>query len=89
MKATFIGQDVEVKFETRPGPPSAFVWKGVEYRVTAVESERTVLDFQKDWWRRRHRDEVTVRTESGEIFKLRAYRKSRKREWVLYEKIEE
>jgi hypothetical protein len=68
---------------------SAFTWRGTEYVVARVETARTKLDLQRSWWRRRHRDECTVRTESGEVFVLHAYRRSGKRRWVLYEKIEE
>ena len=89
MKARFIGEEVEARFETRPGPPSSFVWRGVEYKVAHVESARTRLDFQKSWWRRRHRDEYTVKLESGEVCKLYFYRGGGDKSWVLHEIIED
>ncbi len=89
MKATFIGEEVKVRIDRPPGPPSAFTWRGVQYEVAEVLTKRTVLDLQRTWWRRRHRDECTVRTTSGEVFVLHAYRESRKRSWMLYERLEE
>jgi hypothetical protein len=88
MKATFIGEEVAVRIDRPPGPVSAFTWRGVKYVVAEVESGRTRIDRQRAWWRRRHRDECTVRTTTGETFVLHAYHEARKRRWVLYEKIE-
>jgi hypothetical protein len=89
MKATFIGEEVEVRIERRPGPPSSFVWRGAEYKVAEVESAATILDFQKSWWRRRHHDDYTVKTEKGEVFKLRSYRHGGTRQWVLILRLRE
>ena len=62
---SLISEEVEVRFEERPGPPSSFVWRGAEYRIVEVLQEHTVLDRQAAWWKRRHRTHYTIRTESG------------------------
>ena len=89
MKAKFVGEEVEVRFERRPGPPSVVVWRGVEYKVASVESAHTLLDFQKSWWRRRHRDIYTVKTGCGQTMKLRFYRSRGRQSWILHEILEE
>jgi len=89
MKARFVGEEIEPRFEVKPGPPSSFVWRGVEYKVVKVDSARTRLDFQKSWWRRRHRDEYTVTLESGQVCRLYFYRGGGSRAWVLHEILEE
>jgi len=85
MKAKFVGEEVEVRFEKRPGPPSVVVWRGVEYKVVSVESAQTFLDFQKSWWRRRHRDSYTVKTDSGQTMRLYFYHSRGRQSWVLHE----
>jgi len=88
MKAKFVGEEIEVP-EKRPGAPASFVWRGKEYKVAKVESSQRVLDFQKSWWRRRHRDYYVVRAENGQVFKIYRHRGPGRRYWVLFEIIEE
>jgi hypothetical protein len=87
MKPRFISEEVEVRFATRPGPPSAFVWQGKEYKIVEVLSARQELDFKRAWWRRRHRDHYLVRTEDGRTFELYFHRGPGRRYWVLYREI--
>ncbi len=89
MKTHFIGEDIEVRFEHQPGPPSAFVWRGAEYPISKVEQASLVIDRNRRWWQRRHRDIYVVRTASGEVFKLYRHRGPGKRYWRLVERIEE
>jgi len=84
----FIGEEVEVRFEKRPGPPTSFVWRGAEYRIREARCTGRVLDFRKAWWRRRHRDHYVVRTEGGEAFHLYFHRGPGRRYWVLYRRLE-
>jgi hypothetical protein len=85
---SLISEEVEVRFEERPGPPTSFVWRGTEYRIVEVLQEHTVLDRQAAWWKRRHRTHYTVRTESGERFKLYYHRGYGRRYWMLFEKLD-
>jgi len=90
VKSRFIGGEVEVHFERKPGPPSAFVWQGQEYRIAEVLETERELDFKRSWWQRRHRDRYVVRTDSGRIFELHFHRGPGRKYWVLYlERLEE
>jgi hypothetical protein len=84
----FIDEEVTVEFAKRPGPPTSFVWRGVEYRIAAVEHMRRVLDFERRWFQRRHRDYLIVRTETGEVFELYRHRGPGRRYWVLYKRLD-
>ena len=83
----FIWEEIEVAFEKKPGPPSSFAWRGKEYKITEMLGRRQVLDFKKQWWKRKHRDYYTVRTDSGETFKLYFHRGPGRRYWVLRMKV--
>ncbi|MHC4480238.1 MAG: DUF6504 family protein [Planctomycetota bacterium] len=87
--AKFIGDEVEVKFEKKPGPPTAFVWRGAQYRIARIRRRWRTLDLRKAWWRRRHRDHYVVETEGGEVFELYFHRGFGRRYWVLYRTLEE
>jgi len=83
MGGRFIDAEVEVLFVDRPGPPVGFRWEGKEYRIVEVLEFRTELDFQRSWWRRRHRDWYKVRTNGGRVFELYFHRGPGRRYWVL------
>jgi len=86
-KGRFIAEEVEVRFADRPGPPVAFVWREREYRIAQVLSARRQLDFKRAWWRRRHRDNYLVKTDTGRIFELYCHRGPGRRYWVLYREL--
>ncbi len=86
--AEFIGDEVEVRFARKPGPPTSFVWRGREYEIAEVRRRWRTLDFQKSWWRRRHRDCYVVETEAAELFELYFHRGPGRKYWVLYRKLE-
>ncbi len=75
---------MEVRRETRPGPPASFVWRGREYTVVEVLAERRLLDLRRPWWTRRHRDEYVVRVDTGELFRLRFHRGPGRPSWTLF-----
>jgi hypothetical protein len=83
MGGRFIDAEVEVLFVERPGPPVGFRWEGKEYRIVEVLEFRRELDFQRSWWRRRHRDWYKVRTNDGRVFELYFHRGPGRRYWVL------
>ncbi len=80
----FIGEEIEVLFEEKPGPPTAVIWRGNRYAVQEVLSMERRLDFSRPWWRRRHRDIYRVRMADGAIFELHFHRGPGRRYWVLY-----
>ena len=84
----FISEEIEVRFTEKPGPPTSFVWRGVEHAITEIEDMRTVLDYQKTWWLRRHRDHYVVKTDTGEAFRIYFHRGPGRRYWVLYQRLE-
>ena len=84
----FIGDEIEVRFATKGGAPSSFVWRKAEHRITEIEAMRRVLDFRKPWWRRRHRDYYVVRTDAGEAFRLYFHRGPGRSYWVLYARLD-
>ena len=79
----FVGEEIEVRFDKRPGPPSTFTWRSTTYRIAEIEALHTRIDSQKRWWRRRHRDYYVVRAESGEVFRLYFNRGPGRKYWVL------
>ena len=84
----FIGDEIVVQFLKKPGPPTSFIWRNTEYQVAEVRSVRRVLDFQRSWWRRRHRDYYVVKTDTGETFELYFNRGPGRRYWVLYRRLD-
>ncbi len=87
VRVQLIAQEVEVRFAQKPGPPSAFVWQGQEYRVVEILSVRRELDFRRAWWRRRHRDWYRVKTDSGRVFDLYFHRGPGRPCWVLFQEV--
>ena len=79
----FIGEEIEVHFEEKPGPPHSFVWRGKVYRIEEVLAAKRVLDFRRAWWARRYRDFYTVRVHTGQVFELYFHRGPGRRYWVL------
>ncbi len=80
----FIGEEIEVVFEEKPGLPAAVIWRGNRYPVLEVLSTERRLDFSRPWWRRRHRDVYRVRVAGEVIFELHFHRGPGRRYWVLY-----
>ncbi len=80
----FIGEEIEVLWAEKPGPPSVVIWRGDRYPVLEVLSMERRLDFSRPWWRRRHRDIYRVRIANGAIFELHFHRGPGRRYWVLY-----
>ena len=85
----FIGDEIKVFFAKKPGPPTSFVWRGAEHKITEVKDVRRVLDFQENWWRRKHRDYYVVKTETGKTFEVYFHRGPGRKYWVLYRKLED
>jgi hypothetical protein len=85
----FIGDEIEVRFAKKPGPPTSFVWRGEEYTIAQIRRRWRSLDYQKSWWRRRHRDHYVVEVQTGEVFELYFHRGFGRRYWVLYRKLDE
>lgn len=83
----FIDEEIEVRFAARPGPPTSFVWRGREYRITDVERVSLRLDFKRAWWRRRHREYYRVRADTGQVFEIYFHRGPGRRYWVLYKEV--
>lgn len=83
----FIDEEIEVRFEHKPGLPSSFLWYGQEYKIEAVLEMRRKLDFKRPWWRRCHRDHYTVRVHTGQIFELYFHRGPGRRHWVLFKEL--
>ena len=82
----FIGDEIEVQFARKAGPPTSFIWRGTTYEIAEIEQTSRALDFRKRWWRRRHRDYYLLKTETGETFQLYFHRGPGRRYWVLYKK---
>lgn len=80
----FIGEEIEVRFAQKPGPPTSFIWRGREYEIVEIEMAYQRLDFKRPWWRRRHRDYHRVRTDTGQVFEIYFHRGPGKRYWMLY-----
>jgi len=83
----FIGDEIEVRFAVKPGPPTSFVWQGKEYGIAEVLKFWRALDFAKPWWQRRHRDHYVVKTTTGETFELYFHRGFGRRYWVLSKRL--
>jgi len=86
-RSRFIDEEIEVRFEKKPGPPSSFHWQGREYKITEILSMRRRLDFKRAWWARRHRDHYTVRVHTGRVFELYFHRGPGRKYWVLYKEL--
>ncbi|MCI2424509.1 DUF6504 family protein [Candidatus Acetothermia bacterium] len=86
-RALFISEEIEVRFEKKPGPPSSFVWQGREYQIEVILSMQQRLDFRRAWWARRHRDYYTVRVHTGQVFELYFLRGRGWKHWVLYKEV--
>jgi hypothetical protein len=84
----FVGEEIEVGFDRKPGPPSSFVWRGAVHRITCIEARRQVLDFSRPWYRRHHRDHYVVQTDQGLHCRIYFNRGPGRRYWVLYEIVE-
>jgi hypothetical protein len=71
--AEFYAEEIEVRFEEepllekKPGPPSAFTWRGEEYRVVEV---------QKEWhdYRKRGKSRAFYEKERGAYWARAAHR---------------
>ncbi len=89
----FYSEPVEVVFASRPGPPSAFVWRGKEHRIASVEAAWHdhgvgALDPRHGNWRvRRHRNYYRVRTDEGRTYELYLDRAGGRRVWILYREL--
>jgi len=85
----FVGDEIEVHFARKPGPPTSFTWRGAEYTITKIEAMRRVLDSRSPWYRRRHRDYYVVNTDTGETFRIYFHRGPGRKYWVLYARLED
>lgn len=84
--AQFIGDEIEVDFETKPGPPTSIRWQGRDYPLSCAKHLKRTLDFGRKWYQRRHRDHYMVTTEDGQTFHIYFNRGPGRRYWVLYER---
>jgi hypothetical protein len=85
----FIGDEIDVHFDKKPGPPSSFTWRELQYEIVDIESAYRKLDFGKSWRQRRHRDYYIVKTSTDETFRIYFHRGPGKKYWVLYDKLEQ
>jgi len=85
----FIGDEIEVHFAKKPGPPTSFTWRGTEHEIAQARHMGRSLDFRRAWWRRRHRDYYIVKTATGEAFELYFHRGPGRKYWVLYKRLAE
>ena len=85
----FIGDEIDVHFAKKPGPPTSFTWRKENYKIVEIESKHRRLDFKKPWYRRRHRDYYIVKADTEEIFRIYFHRGPGKKYWVLYERLEQ
>lgn len=89
----FYSEPIEVVFRTHPGPPTAFIWRGEEHRIAAVEAMwqdhgvGTVNPKYASWRLRRHRNYYRVRTDDGRTFEFYLDRSGGRRRWVLYREL--
>lgn len=83
----FIGDEIEMSFAKKPGPPTSFIWRGKQYEIAEAKKVRRILDFRKPWWQRRHRDYYVVKAQTGEVFEMYFHRGPGRRYWVLYKKL--
>ncbi len=74
--------------------PAAFIWDGTRYEIERI------LDFHFDtgfgaqkrgkaWHTRRHRNCYRVEASDGHIYDIYLDRAGGRREWVLYQRLEE
>ncbi len=88
MRTRFIGEEVDVLFEQKPGPPKTLVWQGETYTIVQILRKERRLDFKRDWWRRRHWDVYVVQVHTGQVFELHFYRGPGRPYWLLYQEWE-
>lgn len=86
-KQKFIAEEVEVHLDDPLGPPTSFIWRGKDYKITEILSSRRLLDRRRAWWQRRHRDYYLVLTDTGQVFELYFHRGYGRRYWVLYKEL--
>jgi len=93
----FISAPIEVEMEDTElamKVPVAFVWDGTRYEIERI------LDFHFDtgfgaqtyghaWYTRRHRNCYRVEASDGHIYDIYLDRAGGKREWVLYQRVED
>lgn len=88
----FYSQEIQVKAGQKPGIPSAFVWRGREYRIQEVWGEWPDYGFgplpRGRWWQRRHRTYFRVVTEEGEVFDIYLDRGAKRKKWILYRQLD-
>ena len=89
MPDELISEEIEVRFEHKPGPPTSFLWRGLEHRIAEVEWVRRFIDRRAAWWQRRHRDYYRVRTSDGHRYELYHHRGPIRKRWVLYKRLAE
>jgi len=88
----FYSQEIQVKTCQKSGIPSAFIWRGREYRIREIWGEWPDFGFgsmtQEHWWQRRHRTYFRVVTEDDEVFEIYLDRGARRKKWVLYRQLD-
>jgi len=84
----FIDDEIEVHFAKKPGFPTSFIWREMEYKIIEIKDMRRILDFRKAWRQRRHRDYYVVKADTGETFEIYFHRGPGRRYWVLYRRLE-
>jgi hypothetical protein len=87
----FYSQEIQVKAGKKRGIPSAFIWRGKEYRIQEIWGEWPDYGFgpvQKGrWWQRRHRTYFRVVTEAEEVFEIYLDRGGGRKKWFLYRRL--
>lgn len=87
----FYSEQIEVSTGEKPSLPSAFVWRGKEYRVQEIWGEWPDYSFgsapRGRWWQRRHRTYFRVVTDQEEVFELYLDRGARQKRWFLYRRL--
>lgn len=89
----FYSEPIDVIFESRPGPPQAFIWRGEKHVIASVEAEwqdhgiGTVNPRHGNWRLRRHRNYYRVRTVEGRVFEFYLDRGGSRHRWILYREL--
>jgi len=82
----FLHEPIEVEFAKKPGPPTAFVWRGERHEVAEVlrgwaDHGFGPMKYPGKWWQRRHRNCYRVRTTHGIVVEF--YLDRGRSAWVL------
>ncbi len=78
-----ISEPVSVNW--RDGTLSSFRWRDADFAIAEILSDYRKVDFRPQWYLRRHRRQLLVRTQDGRFFELYV---SRPGMWILYREVD-